>query len=56
MMKDVSYLGAGKSFGEKSIEENKPCSATIYVRSEEVLVLSLIRNDYKKMIGDTFQI
>jgi CRP-like cAMP-binding protein len=53
-MKDVNYLGVGKSFGEKSIEENKPCAATVYVRSEEVLVLSLTRADYKKLIGDTF--
>jgi len=33
MMKEVTQLGTGKSFGEKSIEENKPWAATIYVKS-----------------------
>ena len=48
-------MGPGKSFGEKSIEENKPRAATVYVRSQNMIVATLNRTDYKKVIGDSFK-
>jgi hypothetical protein len=48
-------MKAGKSFGEKSIEENLPRAATVFVKSENIIVAVLDRKDYKKVIGDSFR-
>jgi len=55
MLKEVTQFGSGRSFGEKAIEENKPRSATVYVRSEEIVVATLTRNNYLKVIGDSYK-
>jgi CRP-like cAMP-binding protein len=55
MMKEVAQFGPGKSFGEKSIEENKPRAATVYVKSKTILVAELTRMDYLKVIGNSFK-
>lgn len=55
MMKEVVQLGSGKSFGEKAIEEDKPRAATVYCRSDDVVVGTLKRTDYHRVIGDTFR-
>ena len=48
-------MGPGKSFGEKSIDDNKPRAATVYVRSKEIIVAELTRVDYIKVIGSSFK-
>ena len=48
-------MKAGKSFGERSIEENEPRAATVYAKSEDIIVAVLARKDYKKVIGDSFK-
>ncbi len=55
IMKEIAQIGAGKSFGEKSIDENKPRAATVYVRSNVILVAELTRTDYIKVIGNSFK-
>jgi CRP-like cAMP-binding protein len=55
MMKEVTQLDAGKSFGEKAIEEDKPRAATVYCRSQNVVLATLTRHDYHKVIGDSFR-
>lgn len=51
-MTETAVFKAGKSFGEKAIEENKPRAATVYVKSDSILVAVLTKSDYKKVIGD----
>lgn len=55
IMKEVSNIGPGKYFGEKSIEDDKPRAATVYVRSDTILVAELTRADYIKIIGNSFK-
>lgn len=55
IMKEIAQMTAGKSFGEKSIDEDKPRAATVYVRSKTILVAELTRVDYIKVIGNSFK-
>jgi CRP-like cAMP-binding protein len=55
-MVETAQFKAGKSFGEKSIEENKPWAATVYVKSDKIIVAVLTRRDYKQVIGESFKI
>lgn len=48
-------MGPGKSFGEKSIDDNKPRAATVYVRTPSIVVAELTRTDYIKVIGNSFK-
>jgi hypothetical protein len=34
IMQEVGQMGSGKSFGEKSIDDNKTRAATVYVKSQ----------------------
>ena len=53
---EVANYGAGKYFGEKSIEENMPRAATIIVKSEECILASLTRANYVSAVGDAFKL
>lgn len=55
MIKEIYQYGPGKSFGEKAIEESKPRAATVYVKSDAVIVATLTRADYIKVIGTSFK-
>jgi len=54
-MFNLIVLGPGKSFGEKSIDDNKPRAATVYVKSDKILVAELTKADYLKIIGNSFK-
>jgi len=54
-MVEVAQFKAGQSFGEKSIEEDKPRAATVYVKSDNIIVAVLTKKDYKHVIGESFK-
>lgn len=53
MMKEVKQLKAGGSFGEMAIIQDKPRAATVYAKTN-VIVATLKRDDYNRVIGDRF--
>ncbi|MCM8527337.1 MAG: cyclic nucleotide-binding domain-containing protein, partial [Lentisphaeraceae bacterium] len=47
---DVAVLGRGEYFGEIALFKNIPRTATVTADTDEVLVISLQKNDFMKAI------
>lgn len=55
LLREVSILGPGKSFGELALITDKPRMATIYTIDRTLILATLKKSDYIKYIGDTFK-
>ena len=55
LMKEVAQYGAGYSFGELALINNKPRAATVYVRSSRGIMAVLNKRDYLRVLGDNFK-
>jgi hypothetical protein len=55
MLKEVSTLDEGKSFGELALITDKSRAATCYVKSHNAVLGVLAKKDYAHILGDTFK-
>ena len=57
MAKEICEMTAGRSFGECALESggNETRSATVYVKSKICVAISIMKEDYKSVIGDSFK-
>lgn len=56
LMKDVSTMVSGDSFGELSILTGEPRAATVYARGSNVSLCSLSKLEYLTLIGESFKL
>lgn len=55
VLREVTQLEEGKSFGELALVTDKSRAATIYCKVSDVVLGTLSKKDYTKILGETFK-